>query len=91
MTSGGSAEDGPQGQLWRKSYGKVKSIGLKMESVVGGNNTTGCPTIYVFVAELRSVAKHGKKCNWFILCSFIARAMMSEGEKTLQADVVVSP
>jgi hypothetical protein len=47
-------------RLWRKSYGKVKSIGLKMESALGGN-TTGCPTtVIIFVSELRSVAKHGK-------------------------------
>lgn len=58
-----------------------KLIGLKMESALGGN-TTGCPTtVIVFVSELRSVAKHGKNVNRFILCSFITRAMMSEGEK----------
>jgi hypothetical protein len=55
-----------------------------MESAVGGNGATGCSTgclaaVIVFVAELRSVVKHGKKELHYILCSSIARARMSKG------------
>ena len=46
---------------------------LKMESAVGGNGATGCPTsIVIVVAELRSVVQHGYEMQ-YILCSTIVQ------------------
>lgn len=46
---------------------------LKMESAVGGNGATGCPTsIVIVVAELRSVVQHGYEMQ-YILCSSIVQ------------------